>query len=341
MTELTRRASRASAALALTSAAALAIAGCASSSGASGGSSKNVDIVAFSTPKPAYDALESAFQKTAKGNGVTFSSSFDASGSQSKAVAAGKPADFVNFSTGPDMTRLVPQFVDSGWDKGPAKGIASDSVVVIVVRKGNPKHITGWDDLVKPGIGIVTPDPASSGSAKWNLLAAYEHVIATGGTQSQAKAYLAKFFKNVVSKPDSGSNAAKTFESGTGDALISYESEAITARAKGESLDYIVPRQSVLIETPVAVTKTASSAAKDFLAFTQSAQGQKVFAANGWRPVAKGVEPGTVKGAMNPSDPFPSVPQLTTVASLGGWDKVNDEFFGDTGIVTEIEGSNG
>jgi sulfate/thiosulfate transport system substrate-binding protein len=337
-----RRPSRVAAAVALTSAAALALAGCGSSSGSSsGGGSKNISIVAFSTPKPAYDALESAYQKTSQGKGVSFSSSFDASGSQSKAVAAGKPADYVNFSTGPDMTRLVPQFVDSGWDQGSNKGIVADSVVVIAVRKGNPKHITGWDDLVKPGIGIVTPDPASSGSAKWNLLAAYEHVIAEGGTPAQANDYLTKFFKNVVSKPDSGSNAAKTFLSGTGDALVSYESEAITARAKGESLDYIVPQQTVLIETPAAVTKKASSAAKDFLSFAESSDGQKVFASNGWRPVDKGVSVGSVKGAMDESNPYPSVPKLITVASLGGWDKVNDEFFGDNGIVTKIEGTSG
>jgi sulfate/thiosulfate transport system substrate-binding protein len=340
LTRHTPRPGRWAAATALTAAAALALAACSSSGGAA--TNKTVNIVAFSTPKPAYDALQAAFQKTSAGKGVAFSSSYDASGSQSKAVAAGHPADYVNFSTGPDMTRLVPTFVNSNWDKNSTKGIVADSVVVIVVRKGNPKHITGWDDLVKPGIGIVTPDPASSGSAKWNALAAYEHVIAEGGTPADAKAYLTKFFKNVVSKPDSGSDAAKTFESGTGDALISYESEAITARAKGESLDYIVPAQSVLIETPAAVTKNASSSAKAFLDFAESGDGQKIFAANGWRPVDKNASPGTVKGAMDPSNPYPAVQKLITVDSLGGWDKVNDEFFGDpNGIVTQAEGSSG
>ena len=344
MKTLTRRRlrpSRLAAAAALTSAAALAISGC-SSSAAAGGDSKTVNLVAFSTPKPAYDALQAAFAQTSQGKGVQFSASYDASGSQSKAVAAGHPADYVNFSTGPDMSRLVPQFVDSNWNQGSTKGIVADSVVVIVVRKGNPKHITGWDDLIKPGIQIVTPDPASSGSAKWNLLAAYEHVIAEGGTDAQAKDYLAKFFKNVVSKPSSGSDAAQTFESGTGDALISYESEAITARQKGEDLEYIVPKQTVLIETPAAVTKSAPQAAKDFLSYAESSAGQKVFASKGWRPAAQGVQPGTVQGAMDPSNPFPTPEKLITVDSLGGWDKVNNEFFGDTdGIVTKIEGSSG
>src|SRR6478672_1255154 len=324
MKTLTRRRlrpSRLAAAAALTSAAALAISGC-SSSAAAGGDSKTVNLVAFSTPKPAYDALQAAFAQTSQGKGVQFSASYDASGSQSKAVAAGHPADYVNFSTGPDMSRLVPQFVDSNWNQGSTKGIVADSVVVIVVRKGNPKHITGWDDLIKPGIQIVTPDPASSGSAKWNLLAAYEHVIAEGGTDAQAKDYLAKFFKNVVSKPSSGSDAAATFESGTGDALISYESEAITARQKGEDLEYIVPKESVLIETPAAVTKSAPQAAKDFLSYAESSAGQQIVAANGWRPALQGVNPGSVKGAMDESNPFPQVQKLTTVSQLGGWDKV-------------------
>jgi sulfate transport system substrate-binding protein len=344
MKRLTRpapRPRRLAAAAALTSVAALGIAGCSSAGGAAGDSG-TVDIVAFSTPKPAYDALQAAFAKTSDGKGVKFSASYDASGSQSKAVADGKPADYVNFSTGPDMTRLVPDFVDSKWDQGQTKGIVADSVVVIVVRKGNPKHITGWDDLIKPGVKIVTPDPASSGSAKWNLLAAYEHVIAEGGTEAQAKDYLTKFFKNVVSKPSSGSDAAATFESGTGDALISYESEAITARQKGEDLEYIVPKESVLIETPAAVTKDASPAAKKFLDFAESSAGQQIVASNGWRPALQGVDPGTVKGAMDESNPFPQVQKLTTVSQLGGWDKVNDEFFGDpNGIVTQIEGSSG
>ncbi|MGH8861331.1 MAG: extracellular solute-binding protein [Jatrophihabitantaceae bacterium] len=332
---------RLAATVALTSAAVLGMGACGSAAGI-GGDSKTVDIVAFSTPKPVYDALESAFQRTAKGQGVQFSSSFDASGSQSKAVAAGHPADYVNFSTGPDMSRLVPDFVDAGWAGTSTKGIVADSVVVIVVRKGNPKHITGWADLVKPGIQIVTPDPASSGSAKWNALAAYSHVLADGGTQADAKAYLAKFFRNVVSKPDSGSNAAKTFESGTGDALISYESEAITAKQKGESLDYVVPRESFLIETPVAVTTKASSTARSFLDFAMSAAGQKIFASKGWRPAVKGTDPGTVAGANDPTDPYPAVAKLTTVADLGGWDKVNKQFFDDAGgIVTKIENASG
>jgi sulfate/thiosulfate-binding protein len=319
--------------LAAVTAAAIGVAGCSSS----GGGSKKVALIAYSVPKPAYDALEKAFNKTEAGKGVKFSASYGPSGTQSKAVSSGQPADYVGFSLEPDMTKLVPKFVASNWNTGATKGIVSDSVVVIAVRKGNPKNITGWNDLIKPGIKIVTPDPASSGSAKWNILAAYQHVIQDGGTDAQAAAYLKTFFQHVVSKPSSGATATTTFTSGTGDVLISYENEAIGSRQKGADIDYIVPDDSFLIENPVAVTAKASQAAKDFLAFALSTPGQQVFAANGFRPVVAGVVVGTVKGANDPSSPFPTVKKLKTITELGGWGKVNDQYFGDNGIVTKIE----
>jgi sulfate transport system substrate-binding protein len=335
----------------LVTAAALALTACSSSSsgskttGSGGGgssSSSKVNLVGYSVPKPAYDALQAAFQQTSAGKGVTFSDSYGPSGSQSKAVAAGQPADYVAFSTGSDMSKLVPSHVAASWDQNATKGIVSDSVVVLVVRKGNPKHITGWDDLAKPGIKVVTPDPASSGSAKWNVLAAYEHVISQGGSPTQAAAYLSKFFKNAVSKPASGSDAMTTFLGGTGDVLVSYEDEAINARQKGDDVEYIVPKQSMLIETPAAVTKTAPAAARKFLTFVLSSQGQQIFASKGFRPVAKNVSVGSVKGANDPAHPFPTVPQLTTISQLGGWSAVNDKFFDDkNGLVTKIENAAG
>ncbi|MBE7187511.1 extracellular solute-binding protein [Jatrophihabitans endophyticus] len=328
----------AAAALAVGAVAALTLTAC--SSPTSGGSS-NIALVGFSTPKPAYDALSAAFEKTSAGKGVSFTPTYGPSGTESKAVLAGQQkADYVALSTGGDMTALVPSKVSSGWDSTSTKGFGADSVVVIVVRPGNPLHITGWDDLTKPGVKIVTPDPASSGSAKWNLLAAYEHVISEGGTATQAEAYVTQFFAHVVSRAESGSVAASQFEAGTGNVLISYESEAIAARQAGQKLDYIVPKQSMLIQTPVAVTKTAPKAAKSFLSYVESPAGQKIFAANGWRPALSGVNPGTVKGANDPSNPYPTVQKLTTIAQLGGWDTVNDKFFGDpNGIITKIESS--
>jgi sulfate/thiosulfate transport system substrate-binding protein len=334
MTSFTRS-RRIGVAVAAAATAALALSACSSS----GGSAGTVRLVAYSVPKPAYDALGKAFAKTSAGKGVKLQASYGPSGSQSKAVLAGQKADYVGFSVTPDLTKLVPSKVDKGWDSGATKGIVSDSVVVIVVRKGNPLGIKGWDDLIKPGVKIVTPSPASSGSAKWNILAAWSHVTAQGGSEAQATAYLKQFYSHVVSKTASGAVATQQFEAGTGNVLISYENEAITARAKGASVDYIVPDQSVLIQNPAAVTKTASKAAKKFLTFALSSQGQEIFASTGFRPVTSGVKVGTVKGANDPSNPFPTVPKLTTVAQLGGWSSVNDKFFGDNGIDTKIEGS--
>jgi sulfate/thiosulfate-binding protein len=322
----------------------------ASSAGASSGSSdslpahdnsgQSVAIVAYSVPKPAYDLLTKAFQDTPSGKGVTFTASYGASGTQSAAVTNGQKADYVAFSVEPDLTKLVPSLVDASWNAGSTKGLVSDSVVVIAVRKGNPKKITGWDDLIKSGIKIVTPDPASSGSAKWNILAAYSHIIQEGGTEDQAADYLKKFFANTVAKPSSGSVATSTFLNGTGDVLISYEDEAIDARQKGQSLDYIVPKESIQIENPAAVTTSANQASKDSLAFVQSAKGQAVFAQAGFRPVVPGVSVGNVKGANDESKPFPTVEKLQTITDLGGWTAVNKKYFDKTnGIVTKIEGS--
>jgi sulfate transport system substrate-binding protein len=325
------------AALSVAALAAIGLTACSSSKATSGGGSgsSKVSIVAFSVPKPAYDALSTAFSSTDKGKGVSFDASYGASGDQSRAVSNGQKADYVAFSLTPDLTKLVPDFVNADWNSGPTKGLVSDSVVVIAVRKGNPKGIKGWDDLIKPGVSIVTPDPGSSGSAKWNLLAAYAHGLANGGATG-ATDYLKKFAANIKSKPESGSKATQTFLSGTGDVLISYENEAIGARQKGQALDYVVPDDTLLIENPAAVTKNASQPAKDFLAFVQSAAGQKIFASKGFRPVVQSVPVGTVQGALDPASPFPTVKKLTTIADLGGWTQANKYFDKTNGVITKI-----
>ena len=195
------------------------LAGCGGSSdtssagaGASAASSDGVKLtlVAYSTPKKAYDALTSAYSTLPQGKGVSFTQSFGASGSQSRAVDSGQPADVVAFSTTPDITRLVKDgLVASDWDANPEKGIATDSVVVLVVRKGNPKHITGWDDLIKPGVDVITPNPSTSGSARWNILAAYGAQLKEGKTPAQALAYVKTLLTKNVSVQDSSGSAAR------------------------------------------------------------------------------------------------------------------------------------
>ncbi|KQV74026.1 sulfate ABC transporter substrate-binding protein [Aeromicrobium sp. Root344] len=315
-------------------------------SSTSAGKKSTLSLVAYSVPKAADGALEKAFAKTDPGAGVTWKQSYGPSGDQSRAVVGGLKADVVHFSLTPDVTRLVDEgLVDKSWDQNANKGILSTSVVAIVVRKGNPKHIESFADLAKPGVGIVTPNPGSSGSARWNILAAYQSVIANGGSEADAKAYLKKLFANVKALPGSGRDATTAFQGGTGDVLLSYENEAIFARQSGEDVDYVVPKQNLLIENPAAVTTKAAPAAAKFLDFGISAEGQGIFAQYGFRPVAsvQGVNVGTVKGANDPANPFPKIDELFTIdKTFGGWSAVNDKFFDEkSGIITKIIAESG
>jgi sulfate transport system substrate-binding protein len=215
-------------------------------------------------------------------------------------------------------------------------------VVTIVVRQGNPLGIKGWDDLIKPGVKIVTPNPGSSGSARWNVMAAWAHITANGGSEAQATEYLTKYYANIVSLPSSGREATSAFTSGTGDVLISYENEAIAARQSGAEVDYVIPDTTLKIENPGAVTANAPETAKKFLAYVTSDAGQKVFASHGFRPLSDSVDPGEVKGANDPAKPFPAVKKLVTIQDLGGWSEVAKKFFDeDNGIVTKIQDASG
>src|SRR5215208_1926896 len=171
---------------------------CGSSSADS--SSGPVDIVAYSTPETVYkDGLVPAFKKTSEGQGADFSTSFGPSGDQSRAVESGQPASVVHFSITPDMQRLVDAGkVDSNWDQNEHDGFVEDSVVVFVVRKGNPDNIQTWDDLVQPGVEVLTPNPFSSGGARWNLMAAYGAKLEEGSSEADAEAFLKTLLEHVA-----------------------------------------------------------------------------------------------------------------------------------------------
>jgi sulfate/thiosulfate-binding protein len=307
----------------------------ASSSTSSSGDGPQLALVAYSTPKKAYDALTQAYEQTTAGTGVTFSESFGPSGTQSRAVDTGLPADVVAFSTTPDMTRLVKDGkVSASWDSNAAKGISSDSVVVLVVRKGNPKHITGWDDLVKPGVDVVTPNPSTSGSARWNILAGYGAELKEGKTPAQALAYVKTLLtKNVSVQPSSASAALQTFTSGKGDVLLDYESDALAAEKAGDAVQVVYPKQTILIETPIAVTSGSShqAAAQSFVNWQWSTAGQTIWAEQGYRPVLASV-------AKQFASKFPTPAQLFNISYLGGWTLVKKQFFDPaSGSVTKIE----
>ncbi|HEX5172609.1 MAG TPA: sulfate ABC transporter substrate-binding protein [Gaiellaceae bacterium] len=249
-----------------------------------------VNLVAYSTPKPVLAKLISRFGHLAAGRGVSFAQSYGPSGSQARAIAAGQPADVAFLSTGLDIDTVADAgIVSRSWTKAPYGGIAADSVVAFVVRPGNPKHIHGWNDLVKPGVQVVTPDPFPSGSAKWNVLAAYGAARKSGLNNRRAVQFVTKLFKNVVSQDSSGSNAANTFFSGKGDVLLTYESEAYAAFAAGKQGKLVVPEPTMLIQLPMVATKNAPAAAKAFIKYAHAPKQQRIFAANGYRPVVKSV----------------------------------------------------
>jgi sulfate/thiosulfate-binding protein len=321
---------------------ALVAAGCGGSSTASGGgggedgSGGKLTLVAYSTPEEAYKELIPAFNRTPEGKGVGFDQSYAASGEQSRAVEGGLPADVVEFSLEPDMTRLVDAgLVDKGWNQNKYKGMVTDSVVVFMVRKGNPKNIKSWDDLVTGDVEVIEPNPFTSGGAKWNIMAAYGAQLEEGKTPEQAKEYLSKLFENVSVLDKSARESLQTFSSGKGDVLLGYENEAILAQQQGEELDYIVPDETLLIENPVAVVNESKDPklAQSFVDFLYTPKAQEIFAGKGYRPVVEGTA-----GA----EEFPTPAKLFEITKFGGWGKVNDEFFDpEKGVVAGIFQSQG
>ncbi len=306
--------------------AAVATAGCGGS-----GSNTKLSLVAYSTPKQAYAKLIPGFQATTAGEGVTFSQSYGASGEQSRAVENGLPADVVAFSHEGDVKRLVEAGkVSKDWNTGPAKGIVTNSVVVIAVRKGNPKNVKTWSDLTKPGIDVITANPVVSGGARWNLLAAYGQAREEGKTDAEAIAYVKSLLQNVSVQDKSARESLQTFTSGKGDALITYENEAIAAQKAGEEIEYVIPPTTLLIENPIAITSDTKSPeqAQAFVDYLLSDAGQKIFAENGYRPVNED---------LVDEQTYPTPAGLFTVGEYGGWNELSKRFFDeDNGVVTQI-----
>jgi len=291
-------------------------------------------LVAYAVPEPGWSKIIPAFAATPEGKGVEVTTSYGASGDQSRAVFDGKPADIVNFSVEPDVTRLVKAGkVAADWNADVTKGIPFGSVVSLVVRKGNPKNIKDWDDLLAPGIEVVTPSPLSSGSAKWNLLAPYAVKSDGGKNQQPGLDFITQLVTDhIKTRPGSGREATDVFLQGTGDVLISYENEAINIERQGKEVEHINPPQTFKIENPVAVVSTGAhidkaDALKNFL-FTP--EGQKIWAQAGFRPVDPAV-------AADFASDFPAPQKLWTIADLGGWTTVDSALFDkENGTITTI-----
>ncbi len=322
---------------ALAAAASLVLAGCGSGSSGGSGSGPKVTLalVAYSTPQGAYTKLIKAFQATDAGKNISFTQSYGASGDQSRAVAAGLKADIVNFALEPDVTRLVKaNLVDASWNTGQYKGMITNSVVVIGTRKGNPKGLKDWTDLTKSGVQVITPNPFTSGGARWNIMAGYGATSDKGANKQAGIDYLHALFKNVPVQDDSARKSLQTFVGGKGDAFLSYESEAINAQKNNQPIDYTVPASTILIENPIAVTSTSThkKEAQSFLDFLYTPAAQQIWANSGYRPVVPGVATGK----------FPTPTAVFTITDLGGWTVVTKDFFDTTkGVMADVEKSIG
>ncbi|OBK22979.1 sulfate ABC transporter substrate-binding protein [Mycobacterium asiaticum] len=294
----------------------------------------SITLVAYSVPEPGWSKVIPAFNASEEGRGVQVITSYGASGDQSRGVVAGKPADIVNFSVQPDINRLVKAGkVAADWDTEASKGIPFGSVVTLVVRKGNPKNIRNWDDLLRPGVEIITPSPLSSGSAKWNLLAPYA-VKSNGGRNPQAGVdFIGSLVRDHVKlRPGSGRVATDVFIEGSGDVLISYENEAIAAERQGQAVEHVNPPQTFKIENPVAVVSTSPhlNAARMFKNFQYTSVAQRLWAEAGFRPIDPAV-------AADFRNQFPVPVKLWTIADLGGWGTVDAQLFDrNSGSITRL-----
>jgi sulfate/thiosulfate transport system substrate-binding protein len=329
--EMTRNRRRSVAVVLAVSIAAIA----AVSAGPSAASQKNLSLVVYSTPRVPMTQIISAFQRTPAGADVTFSQSYGASTDQARAVVQGLPADVVQLSLAADVNLLVDaKLVSRNWNRNRYGGMVTNSIVTFLVRKGNPKRIRTWDDLLKPGVGIVQPNPVSSGGARWDVMAAYGQALAQKKSPAQALSYLKRYYANIVSQDKSGRDALNTFLSGKGDVLIGYESEGLPAIAQGSPVEMIRPSYTLLIQNPVAISGASQNPtqAKAFMQYLWTPAAQTIWAQDGYRPV----DPAVFK-KFKKSFPTPHGVFKITDFGLGGWTAVTEKFFDPSnGIVTKI-----
>jgi sulfate/thiosulfate transport system substrate-binding protein len=297
-----------------------------------------VSLVAYSTPETLYtESIEPAYNETSDTEGVMFENSFGASGDQSRAVESGLPADVVHLPLEPDMQRLVDAGIIAEDYNDGDKANVQNSVVVFTVREGNPENIQDWDDLVTGDVEVITPNPFTSGGARWNIMAAYGAQLNKGASEEEALEYVRQLLENTPVQDKAASDALATFTGGKGDVLLSYENEAIRAQEAGEDVEYVIPDDTILIETQVALSEDAENpeGGQAFIDYLFSPEGQKLFAEGGYRPVDE-------KVFDEFSKEFPEPPGLFTIEELGGWEEVATEFFDpENGSIAEVERSLG
>jgi sulfate transport system substrate-binding protein len=314
-------------------------------SGNSGaGEKKDVEVtlVSYAVTKAAHDQIIPKFVEQWKkehNQNVTIKQSYGGSGSQTRAVIDGLEADVVHLALALDTKKIEKAgLIQPGWEqKAPNEAIVSKSVVAIVTREGNPKNIKTWADLTKPDVKVITANPKTSGGARWNFLAVWGGVTKTGGDENKALDFTKKVYKNVPVLPKDAREATDVFfKQGQGDALINYENEMILAKQQGEKLPYVVPDVNISIDNPVAVVDKnvdkhgTREVAEAFVKFLYTPESQREFAKAGFRPVDPTVE-------KEVESQFPKIKTLFTVKDLGGWDKIQKQFFDDGAAFDKIQ----
>jgi sulfate/thiosulfate transport system substrate-binding protein len=305
-------------------------------------------LVAFVVTRAAYKAIIPKFAqkwKTEHNQTVTFKQSYGASGSQTRAVIDGLPADIVHLALAGDIEKVQKAgLIEPGWEnEAPNNSIVSKSVAAIITRPGNPKGIKNWSDLTQEGLKLITADPKTSGVARWNFLALWNYVMKTGGDEAKAREFVTNVFKNVPILTRDAREATDAFaKQGQGNALINYENEVILAQEKGEKIEYIIPDVNISIDNPIAVVDKNvdkhgnREVVEAFVKFLYTPEAQTEFLKLGFRPVIE-----EVAKSKAATDKFPQVKTLGTVADFGGWDAIDKKFFADGAIFAQIQAQRG
>jgi sulfate/thiosulfate-binding protein len=305
-----------------------------------------ISLAAYSTPREAYGKIISEFKATWKeehdGQEVIFQESYDASTLQASRVVGGYEADVVALSLGPDVDEIADAgLITHDWTQEADGGVVTTSVVVFDVRPGNPLGIEDWDDLAAPGVEVLTPDPASSGGARWNLVSGWGAALrgyggVSEGDEAGATALLEGVLGNVLAFDSSARKSIQNFEDGNGDVAVTYENEVLTAQEASKEDEAIYPPSSVLIENPVAIVDQnvdkhcVREVAEAFVDYLHTDEVKEIFLDAGYRST-------DLEEAKKGGDGYPPIEDLWDVDEFGGWDALNDKLFSDTGIVTQAQ----
>jgi sulfate transport system substrate-binding protein len=302
-------------------------------------------LVSFSINQAVYEQIIPKFvEKWNKEHhqNVSFTQSYSGSGSQTEAVIKGLQADVVHLALGIDANKIEQAgLIKPDWElRAPLGGVMTRSVVALVTRPGNPKGIKTWSDLANNDLSVVTANPKTSGGGRWNFLGLWGSVIAKGGDQKQAIEFMTKVYQNVSVLPENARAASDLFfHKGQGDVLINYESEVIRALQNGEKLSYVVPDINISIDSPIIVMdknvdqRGTREIAEAFVNYLYTPVAQREFASLGYRPVNPYL-------ATEMASKYPEVPIIFNAEYLGGWDKIQKQFFADGAVFDKIQNGN-